>query len=554
MHQDRISEDWFPVSAAQRGRWFLYQLNPAGQGSHNNVFAARLHGAVDVDAIARAMRSLVDRHPQFRAHFRQHHGEPQQRIAAAVELSVPCCDASGMSREALRQRIMADAAQPFDTTRPPLVRAGVYRRGPDEAVLLLVFDHLVIDGWSYWQVLEELGALLAAGGAGLPPPASGAATYLDYVEWQRAWVDSPEGESQLRYWAQDLAGELPKLQLPADRSISQAMQEARKRHEEVVFDLPAGLTRQLRELTRKQSSTLFVTLLAAYQMLLCRYAGQDEVVVGTVMPGRGNGEWDDVVGDFVNPIPIRSRFDAGATVAQALKAVRGTVLRGMSHQDYPFDLLVEKLHPSRELGDNPLFQTMFIFQKARRGADLASLWAARDEDARVKWGGFDVGVFPVHKSDGNGVLALSLEVLEFEEHVGGVFKYDPALFDRTTVERLARCFATLLEGMAADDQALVSRLPLLDDAQRQQLLVDWNRSDAPYPLALTYADVFERQAAAHPDRIAAVCDGARLTYAELDRRANRLARALRDAGAGRDTLVALAGERDLPMLAMMLAV
>jgi amino acid adenylation domain-containing protein len=552
MPKNASDEVWFPLSIAQSSRWFLYQLDPASQGTHNNGFAARVHGCIDLAAIADALKKLIRRHPMLRVRFRQYMGRPQQCVTNAVRASVSSFDVSGIEEKTLEQRILRDCLLPFDLTQPPLVRACLYRRSEEESVLLLVFEHIVVDGWSYWRILEELGELLATGpNDDNREEAVTRASFFDYIAWQQAWLTSAAGESQWRYWQQNLGQESSVLQLHTDQ-----LRPARsgRRQDTVKFTLSRSMTQELREVARQQAGTLFITLLAAYQILLHRHTGQDEIIVGCPLPARSKREWDRVIGEFINTIPIRSNFEGDPSVAEVLKRVRGTALRGMANQEYPIARLVERLHPTRDRAETPFFQTLFIFQKARGSQDLLSLSAGDDARHQVAWGGVVLKPFPLHQSGGAGNMDLVLEVVELGDSVGCRFKFDMDLFDRGMIERLAGHYQTLLGSMVADKGQRVSQLPLLTATERRQVLEEFNATAVEYGPDQLVHQLFERRAAANPELIAVICEEEALTYGELNRRANQLARYLIGLGIRPDDRVALCVERSLEMVVGLLGI
>ncbi|QKY12021.1 non-ribosomal peptide synthase/polyketide synthase [Janthinobacterium lividum] len=546
-HLDTASE-WFPLSSAQRSRWFLYQLDDQSRGSHNNGFAVRLHGAVDAGAIGDALNELAARHAMLRVSFRTVDGEPEQKVCASVSVPVHAVSAQNWSGPALQQQLRSACNAPFDLAHGALVCAHIYHIAAAEAVLLLVFDHLVCDGWSYWQMLSELGQLLADPAAKIPVSAS--QEYRDYIEWQRTWVDSAAGQSQWQYWQKNLGTDLPILQLAADRSIATHAAEQNASFSVFCSD---ELTVELRALAQTEACSLFVVLLTAYQIVLHRHTGQDDIVVGTPMPGRSQVEWDRVIGDFVNPIAIRTSFDGQPSVKQLLSRVRSSVLRGMQHQDYPFDLLVERLQPTRHLTAAPIFQTMFTFQKARHAQDLLALWGDAEGTQAVQWGGFTASSYPMHQSGGARDHGLALEVIEIGGTLRCDFRYNAALFDAASIERFAMHFQNVLRDIGTDHQAAVSALSMLDAGERQHLLVGLNDTSVALTGAQLLHQRFEEQARLRPEAVALVHEGHSLSYAVLNERANRLAHHLISMDVRVDCRVAICTERGVDMIVALLA-
>ena len=550
MNRGTDSEAWFPLSAAQRSRWFLYQLDPASRGTHNNAFGARVHGPIDPKLLAKALRQIITIHPMLRTRFRMRDEEPEQCIAPAGNVPVSCWNAAGLTEEALRQRVSRDALEPFDLSQPPHIRAKLYQRGAQETVILLVFDHIAGDGWSYCQILHELGLLLSRE-PGSSDIAEGKTSYRDYIAWQREWLTTSAADAQRSYWEKSLGSEMPILQLPTDRPRPL---RAGSHRDVATVTFDAAFTEQLHRFAREQSGTLFTILLGAYHILLHRYTGQNEIVVGCAMPGRARPEWDRVVGDFVNPIAIRGKFDGRQTVAAALRALRNTAFRGMANQDYPFSKVVEGCHSSRQSAEHPLFQTMFVFQKVRHGTDLRALWSVTGCRTPIKWGGVELMPFPAHHGGGNSAIGLILEVLELEQGVRCDFRFDCDLFDSETIERFAGYFTRLLSAMVKDESQRINQLPLLSTAQRHQLLVEFNASEGDYPSDQLIHELFEELAARAPGATALVYDEERLSYGELNRRANQVAHYLIGLGIRPDDRVAICVEPSVEMIIGLLGI
>ncbi|WP_223619451.1 non-ribosomal peptide synthetase [Lysobacter sp. ESA13C] len=555
MERNEDMDAWFPLSAAQQGRWFLYRFDPAGRGNHNNVFAVALQGRIEPSAIARALETLAARHPMLRARVRCLDGrEPEQCIAAGAQVPLSIVDAAGLDEDELRARVGADALAAFDDERAPLVRAALYVRDvrdARESVFVLALDHLICDGWSYWRLLEEFGALLSGTATEIEQGAP-AAGYRDYVAWQRDWLGSAEAERQFAYWQDRFATPAPVLDLPSDRP-----RPARPSGLQAVvsLSLSAATTQALTALATRQAGTMFTTLLAAYQILLHRLSGQDDIVVGSPMPGRSRPQWDGVVGDFVNMVALRAGFAERQSVADVLRLARNAALKGMAQQDYPFSRLVDRLHAGQDRGEHPLFQSVFVFQNARRSKDLAALWKADESDAPVAhWGEIGLRPFPLPQRLGSDRIGLALQAMEFDDGLRCDFVYDTDLFDQATVARYAQCFEVLLAAMIADPQCPVARLPLLSAAEREHVLETFNDTAFDYPRERLLHQPFEAQVRATPDATAVVCGDQRLSYAELNRRANRIAHRLLALGVRADDRVALCVERDTSLVAGVLGI
>lgn len=564
-----MNKEWFPLSAAQYSHWFLYQFDPAAQGAHNNAFALRIHGSLSVEFLEKVVASLLQRHPMLRAVFRFHNGKPEQSIANTIEKAVHVFDLRGANEEDIRQRVRRESVRAFSLNQAPLIRVNFFLVDDEEAILQLVLDHIVSDGWSYWILLDEVTELLGLYDYEIDTdatPNEKDPAYFDYVQWQQHWLESADALKQWHYWENLLSRDLPVLQLHTDHATPLASQHSQGI---VSVILDNVLSSELNELARQQSSTLFAILLAAYQVLLHRHTGQNEILVGTAMPARNRKEWERLIGDFVNPIAIGAKFDDDPSVIEVLRSVRNAVLNGMSNQDYPFPLLVEKLNLSGATHP-PVFQTMFVFQKARHGADVLALWDEMKTKSSLWRGEFELTAYPEHHSGGTIGYALSLETIQFENHVRCEFKFDSSLFDRKSVETLARHYKNLLKSMVADPSMSVSRLSLIDDAERQQLLASTLPSTLPSKIASKIASTenalkfsddeefvhrrFELMAFKQPDAIAISFDDQMMTYGELNARANQLAHYLVATGVQPEDRVAIFLERSLELIVGVLGI
>ncbi|MFL6289705.1 MAG: amino acid adenylation domain-containing protein, partial [Thermoanaerobaculia bacterium] len=529
-----------PASFAQERLWFLDQLG-GEETAYNLPSPLRLRGALSVPALAAALDALADRHESLRTTFSlSPDGAVLQRIAPEAGLPLPVVD--GLSdAEALRLAV-EDARRPFDLQAGPLLRAALLRLGAEDHVLLLTMHHIVSDGWSMRVLLRELRALYDAFAAGKPaalPPLP--VQYADFAVWQRGWLAGETLEAEIAWWRERLAGAPAVLELPADRPRP----AVRTSHGEVAGAvLSAELAAGLAALGRRGGATLFMTLLAAFQVLLRRYTGQDDLPVGTPIANRNRTEVEGLVGFFVNTLVLRGDLSgessAEPTFRQVLRRTRETALEAYDHQDLPFEKLVEALQPERSLAHTPLFQVMLLVQTDPP--------APAPEPGAL---GFD----PFHLSlRDTAKLDLTLAVSGCDGDALAVqAEASRDLFDRPTVLRLLEHFRVLLEGIAADPGMPVSELPLLDLAERRQLL-DWNDAPAIPGTAACLHERFEAQADRTPEAEAVVCGGEALTYAGLDRRANRLARRLRRLGAGPEARVGVALERSADLVVALLAI
>ncbi|MGC0154782.1 amino acid adenylation domain-containing protein [Chromobacterium vaccinii] len=533
----------YPLSETQKSRWIQYLLNPAGQGQSNSPFCARVSGDLNPRRLAAALSSLIDRHPMLRAAFEMTDGELAYRIVDDAVVEVIEVDVDDEGDEALQARIKRDCILPFDIARPPMIRAHWYWRSGSDAVMLLSFEHIAIDGWTYWILLEELGTLLDGGAL---PPASGR-SYADYVAWQRQWLQSPAADAQRRFWLDSLAGELPVLQWPQRRGEPASGK--------VTLDplVPDALAGRLKDMAARYDGSLYPIMLAAYQLLLHRYSGLDDIIVGSTMPGRSKAKWGGVAGDFINMAPLRVRIDGALSVREHVQQAQRLIRQGIENQKYPFSKVLEGLDLVRDPAVSPVFQTVMTFQKSRQTGGLDALWMADDSTPPVRWGGVALSRFP-YPASGDADVPLMVDVLSVGDRIRCYFRYDAAVLDEALVRQLMRHYFALLEAFAADDEQPVGGLSLLSAKEREQVLRGFNATERDFPRQALIHQLIEAQAESRPGAPAVEHAGQALTYAELNRRANRLARHLRLQGVRGDDAVALCARRGLDMVIGLLAI
>ncbi|MCF7223318.1 amino acid adenylation domain-containing protein [Marilutibacter chinensis] len=531
-----------PLSWAQQRLWFLAQLDPAAGVAYHIPAALRLKGHLDRDALKRALDRIVARHENLRTSFTSTDAGPVQSIAAEtigfalVEEDLASLDAPARE-QALRARAAEEARAPFDLAAGPLFRGRLIRLAADEHALLLTQHHIVSDGWSLGVLVKEVTTLYAAfveGRADPLPPLP--IQYADYAVWQRGWLQGEALEAQVAFWREHLRGAPPLLELPTDRPRPPVQSYAGA---VVPVALSKATTAGLRRLSKRHGTTLFMTLLAGWSALLSRYSGQQEVVVGTPVANRQRTEVEPLVGFFVNTLALRVSVEHDPSVAELLGQVRRSTLDAYSHQDVPFEQVVEALQPQRSLSYSPLFQTMLSLDNTP-DAKGASMRGLRAEPLRGERN-------TVHSD-------LDLSLVEHDDGIAGSLAYSTALFERATVERLAQALHRLLDAMIADPSMPVGRLPLLDHGQRARVLEAFNATTASYPREATIHGLFEAQARRTPAATAVADDGRRLSYAELDARAEALARRLRAQGVRPDDRVAFCAGRDVDLLVGILGI
>jgi amino acid adenylation domain-containing protein len=516
-----------PLSFAQQRLWFLSKLEGPSY-TYNIPVTLRLRGRLDEEALVRALETIVERHEVLRTRFREADGVPRQVIDPAGNFVVrrERLPASG----ALTALVDDELHHRFDLSRDELFRARLIEEGPDSHVLILNLHHSIADGWSVGVLMNELKILYE--GSPLSPLLI---QYADFAYWQREWLTGEVLAAETDYWKTALADLPPLLELPTDRPRPPS-QSYRGAHE--PFHLSRELTDQLRTLTQKSGATLFMTLLAAFDILLSRTSGQTDIAVGTPVANRSRPELEPLIGFFINTLVLRADLTGDPTFIALLAQVRDTALNAYAHQDVPFEFLVEALKPARSLSHSPLFQVTLLLQNA----PFSPL--------RLP----DLEVTPLRHEQRSTKFDLSLSLTETESGLDGALEYSTDLFDRATVVRLLDHYRRLLEAIVADPDERVSRYELLSEDERRQILVDWNRNAIPVPENQTMHGLVEAQAAQNPDGIALVFEGARLTYREFNARANQLAHYLIERGVGPDTRVGLCIDRSLEQMIGMLGI
>ena len=521
------------LSFAQERLWFLDQLEP-DRASYNIPAALRLTGALDAVALERALAAIVRRHEVLRTTFTSEGGRPTQVIHEDATLRFLTQDLGEIlpdDREAaMRAEAAAEARLPFDLARGPLFRARLIRIGVDEHVLLYTMHHIVSDAWTRGILNRELAVLYEAFQSGRPSPLPELPIqYADYAEWQRGWLEGEALDRQLAYWKKHLAGAPAAIDLPTSRPRPSAQSF---RGERRFFELSSELTRGLSALSRRSGATLFMTLLAAFDVLLHRYSGQADIVVGTPILNRTRQETEGLVGFFLNTLAIRAEIPDGVTFQELLGRVREACLGAYAHQDMPFERLVTELAPERDLSRSPLFQVMFTLQNAP------------GEAPRLK----GLRLAPVSSGIATSKFDLTLGLGEGKDGLLGSFEYSSDLFDAAMIDGMIDHLRTLLEGVVADPEQPVSAIPLLTAMEREHVLRGLNATRVEHPQDRLVHELFEAQAARTPTRIALVFEGVELTYGELDRRSNQLAHALRKRGVGPDVLVGVCFERSIELV------
>ena len=505
----------YPMSYGQRALWFVYKLAPRSP-AYTIVYAGRVRGELDVPALERAAQALHDRHPILRTSYTERDGRPVQLVHPQVPARIARHDIE--SAADLDRWIQRETDRPFDLATGPVLRLTLLHEPGGGHVLLLAVHHIAVDFWSVDIMLDELQKLYAAEhGAPVPPPP--AERYVDYAEQQARMLDGADGERLWEYWHGQLGDAPPTLRLPTDRPrpAVQTYNGALYR-----FDVDAAVTTRFKQVGRVAGATPYMTVLAAYAVLLHRYTGQDDLVIGSPFACRDRAGLTDVMGYFSNPVPLRFDLHDDPTFTTLLHRVKDTVLGAIAHQDYPFPLLVERLRPPRDAGRTPIFQASMAWDQVRLFTD-----GAGGQPGRLQ-------LESVHIGQGGAPFDLLMQVSGQGDQLHCGLQYNTDLFDETTIERMAGHFARLIDDIGADPDAPVSGLQLLTEQESDQL-ARWNDTRVDYDAPACLHDLVARTVAQVPDATAVTCDGRELTYAELDRRAGDLARRLQLLGVGAAT-------------------
>ncbi len=528
-----------PLSFAQQRLWFLDQLEP-NNPRYNVPYAARLKGHLQPEVLERSLQEIVRRHETLRTSFQVVGDQPVQTIDSEVTVPLVTRDLTPLpeaSREEEARRLAREEAQrAFDLTVAPLMRATLLKLAEDDHVLLLNTHHIISDGWSLGVLLREMASLYEAFSANGPTtlPELGV-QYADFAAWQREFLAGEILDKQLAYWKQELSGAPPSLELPTDRSRP-PIESFRGAQQAIV--LPKELLESLRKLSRAEGATLYMTLLAAFAVLLSRYSGQQDVVVGTPIAGRNRAEIEKLIGFFVNTLVMRTDLSDDPSFGELLDRVRETAMGAYAHQDLPFEKLVEELRPDRDLSRNPLFQVMLVLQNQPTGSQKLG----------------DIDVTPFGASLPSAKFDMTMIASEVADGLRVSIVYSTDLFDAATIERMLRHFGMLLEGVIEDPATRVSKAPLLTSEEQHKLLIEFNQTAADFPQNTRLHDFVAHQAMVTPDATAVVCGEEAITYRDLNTRANRLANYLVQRGAGPEVLIGVHSERSLAMLVAILGV
>jgi len=523
----------YPLSYAQQRLWFINQLQPDNVAYHIAI-AVEIEGCLDASILISCIQEIIHRHEILRTSFEVVNGEPAQIISPHATITVPQLDLRHLSdgeQQAEIQKLSQEEIQlPFNLGKAPLLRAKILHFATDRSILLLTLHHIVADGWSVKVLVQELSILYQASVGKSSSLPELPIQYLDFTAWQRQWLQGEVVETHLAYWKQQLSG-LSVLKLPTDypRQPIQTYRGAQQK-----FTLSLALTNNLKQF----DGTLFMTLLAAFNILLYRYTGQEDIVIGSPIANRNSTQIESLIGCFINTLVLRTELDGNLSFQELVGRVRQVAVDAYIHQDLPFEKLVEELQPSRDLSYHPLFQVMFVLQNP----DLTNIvlpeltWKTRELDTSTA------------KFD------LFLSMIDGEAGLIGTLEYNTDLFKTDTVSRMIGHFQTLLEAIVLHPDEWISRLPLLTPTERQTLLHDWNNTQINYPQTSCIHHLFEQQVTKTPENIALIFEDRQLTYRELNQRANKLAHDLIKLGIKPDVMVGICMERSIEMVVGILGI
>ncbi len=519
------------LSFAQQRLWFLDQLAPSSS-FYNIPMALRLKGRLNVPVLEKSINELLRRHESLRTRFITVDGKPLQVIEPDLRLAIDPIDLSGFNEEEretmIRQQAKEEAQRPFDLSQSPLLRIILLQLREDDHVILLTMHHIISDGWSVAVLIKEMTALYEAFSRDKPSPLPDLKIqYADFAQWQRNWLQGEVLDAQLAYWREQLKDCPPLLELPTDHPRP-AVQSFQGASQSVV--LPQSLADALIKLSREENSTLFMTLLAAFQVLLYRYTGQLDLSVGTPIANRNRLETESLIGFFVNTLVLRSQIAPEKDFRQLLAQVRDECLGAFAHQDVPFEMLVEALQPQRDLSHSPLFQVMFVLQNAPM--------------QRIELEGLTLS--PLLTDNVSAKFDLTL-VVEEAQGLHVALEYNTDLFEASTILRMLAHFQNLLEGIVSNPELPISQLPIITLSEKQEMLVDWNKTEIDFPNDKCVHECFEALVEQNPDALAVTFGEQQLSYLELNRRANQLAHQLQKLGVVPETLVGICIERSVEM-------
>ncbi len=533
-------EEYYPLSHSQRAMWFLYQIDPeSGSGVYNVSLPVRIRSSLDIAVLQKTLNALINRHPCLRSTFMTRDNEVFQEIIKDKPVHIENINASTWTRDYLTQEVIKAHKRSFSPEQGYVERAILFSINKQDYIFLWSFYHLVIDAWSLWILMEELSLLYPAIEAGQKPDVLPLLkhSYADFVRWEMEKLASAKAERLWAYWQKQLAGDLPVLNLPTDHPHP-SVQTYQGSSVPVVFN--ESLIQQVKELMKTEGTSLFVVLLAAFQILLYRYTGQEDIIVGSMMTNRTQSIFTNIVGNFSNRVLLRAFLKGDLTFKVFMDQVAQTVLGALDHQEYPFSLLLERLQPNRDTSRLSFLQVDFTIQKQQ-----SSNFALTDKVLNLEH-------FKIPQQEGQ--FELDLEIFDNNESFGGSLRYNTDLFEATTIERMVGHFQTLLEWLVTNPLEKISKLSLLTETERQ-MLVEWNNTEVDYSDSnKCLHQLFEAQVEKTPDSVAVIFENEQLSYAELNQAANQVAHHLQRLGVKPEMMVGICIERSVEMVIGLLGI
>src|SRR5229473_2530290 len=536
---EQVSRDGdLELSYAQQRLWIIDQLEP-GSAAYNIPIAIRIRGRLDVDSLEKTLQELVRRHEVLRTRIEMRGGRCVQVIEPAkrelLEREVLGGLSSEKREEEVSRKVLEETGRAFDLEHGPLLRVRVLKLGEEEHVLLVTMHHIVSDGWSMGVLVREVARLYEAfvKGEESPLPELGI-QYADYAVWQREWLQGEILEGQLKYWREQLK-DVPVLEMPTDHPRPAV---ASHRGAGVPVQISREVLKGLKELSGQEGMTLFMVLLAGFQVMLSRYSGQEDVAVGAPIANRRRAELEELIGFFVNQLVLRVDLSGDPSVREMLRRVREVCLGAYAHQDLPFERLVEDLNPKRDLSREPLFQVMLVLQNIPFG--------------ELRMGGLELTGIPQERVTAKFDLTLSMG--ESEEGLRGVMEYATDLYERATIERMLGHWERVLEEMVAKPEERISEIKMMREEERRQVVEEWDETEREYEKDRSIQEMFEEQVKRTPEATAVIFEGAELSYEELNRRANQVGHYLRGLGVGAEERVGICVERSLEMVVGLLGI
>lgn len=534
----------FPLSLGQEALWFLYEFAPENP-AYNVAFCARVRERVDANRLETAVLKVLERHPMLRCTFVGSGPQPRQRVQPVPERCLEIVDASTWSEEELQALVQQSLDRPFDLVVGPVFRATLFCRHASDYVLLIAVHHIVFDGSSFGYLLNELGAFYEENNiASLPQPGS----YAEFVNWQRAMLESERGREAWDYWRERLQHCLSPVDLPTDYPRPAARSMIGATHH---FEIDASLSARLRQFARDENVTPFMVLATTFHALLHRYTGAAEVPMGVPLAGRSRREFQNTVGYFINPVIVCAPVEADTSFRQHLVAIREVIVTAQQFGDFPFIEVVKRLQPVRDASRTPLFQVTLNLVKTTQFGVTPGQMLHDENGAPLQLGSLRLETFPLRQQE--GAFDLDVTFLDTGSIIPATIKYNTELFAAGTIARLAEQLLTLLAAAITAPGQKISELPLLTDKERRRMLVEWNATTEAYP-EMSLHRLVEEQVDRSPDAVAVVSENASITYHELESRANKVACRLHAIGVGPESVVAVCLDRSIDMIAAFLGV